>query len=72
MAEFALGTYWRVSEDDWPAVSAVLTDTSDFFNYEGYWYIYNDDYDDEYLTLLEADLFLEQYDYLKSSIHFGY
>ncbi len=73
MSDFALGTYWRISAADWETIKDLIPSPNDFFEYEGYYYILDSDYDDEYDAVLENDLleYVDEYLYLSSSVHFG-
>lgn len=73
MAAFELGDYFRVSLENWNRYFQDVVDPSDFFEYEGYYYIRYDDYDDEELVILDNGLedYLDRYVYFSSSVHFG-
>lgn len=75
MAAFELGEYWRVTIEDWNEHFAGVIDQGDFFEYEGYYYILADKFDDELLEIENKDLYFsvdwDQYVYFSSSVHFG-
>ena len=73
MAAFELGEYWRVPSDIWNEYFAGVIQQGNFFEYEGYYYILDSEYDTEYDEIFENDLldYMDQYYYMSSSIHFG-
>ena len=73
MDELELGLYWRVSKEDWDNYFEGVIDQGDFFLYGDYYYIRDSEYDTEYDQIAAKGLFdyVQEFDYLGSSIHFG-
>lgn len=75
MSDFAFGWYHVISAADWEIIKDYMPQPNDFFYYNGNYYILDSLFQDEYDAIIENDLLdsivIEDYLYLKSSVHFG-